>query len=75
MIKLLLIFSLLFFGIESHYIVKRYAGLCENVNCLNGGSCIPYGERSYCECAPDFWGSICQFSPACNNVDCQNGIF
>ena len=73
MFKIFLFFALFLVSIENHYIANQYADVCDNVNCLNGGTCMPYSGKPVCQCAFEYSGPICQFSPACNDVNCQNG--
>ena len=60
---------------------KRQANACNNLSCLNGGSCFYYRNIATCKCATGYSGMVCEQpgtnqqvvqSNLCLNINCQN---
>ena len=46
---------------------------CQNITCLNGGSCIDHINRYNCTCTGDWYGTHCEtLKSSCDDVHCEN---
>ena len=64
-------------GLTYHFTKKSEISLCENMICLNDGTCTVEnvdGEKSaICKCRETFVGENCQIRAVCKGSPCQNG--